>query len=83
MALRRRPPTVAFSEDQARVGIGASMNDMSAYNGGNHDRPNLVAAWVVRNRGQKAILGFGTGHYHRPTKLLLAPAETVALTSYQ
>lgn len=83
MALRRRPPTVAFSEDQARVGIGASMNDMSAYNGGNHDRPNLFAAWTVRNRGQKAILGFGTGHCRRPAKQLLAPAETVALTSYQ
>ncbi len=62
VAFRRQPPLVAFSEDQARVGIAASINDMSAYNGRNYNRPDLIAAWVGHNRGQKAILGFGTGH---------------------
>ncbi len=69
-ALRRRPPTVAFSEDHARIGIGASINDMSAYNGRNYDRPDLVAAWTGRNRGQKTSLVFGAGHYHRPIEQL-------------
>ncbi len=74
VAFQRWPPIVAFSDNQAHVGSGASINDMSTYYGRNYDWPDLVAVWVSHNWGQKVILEFRTGHCHLPTELLLAPA---------